>query len=106
MRQGGNELGPHDGLNPRGGKDAVVILLLKTGYSICNLDYVVENYKVPYWNETTYERLRFANDKAKKRTYTDSSFAPSSGKSHGSVAKFFGTCPGNHALPSQPQKRS
>ena len=66
MRQGGNELGPHDGLNPRGGKDAVVILLLKTGYSICNLDYVVENYKVPYWNETTYERLRFANDKGEK----------------------------------------
>ena len=44
----------------------------------------------------TYERLRFANDKDEKpqlRTYTDSSFAPSSGKSHGSAAIFYGTCP-------------
>ena len=47
-----------------------------------------------YLNETMYERLRFANDKDEKpqlRTYTDSSFAPSSGKSHGSVAIFYPT---------------
>ncbi|CAE7301732.1 RE1 [Symbiodinium sp. CCMP2592] len=49
-----------------------------------------------YLNETMYERLRFANDDGgdfQLRTYTDSSFAPSSGKSHGSVAIFYGTCP-------------
>ena len=49
-----------------------------------------------YLNETMYDRLRFANDKKeyqKLKTYTDSSFAPSSGKSHGSVAIFYGTCP-------------
>ena len=49
-----------------------------------------------YLNETMYDRLRFANDKKEYqqlKTYTDSSFAPSSGKSHGSVAIFYGTCP-------------
>ena len=49
-----------------------------------------------YLNETIGDRLRFANDKGEPqhlRTYTDSSFAPSSGKSHGAVAIFYGTCP-------------
>ncbi|CAE7540315.1 RE1 [Symbiodinium sp. CCMP2592] len=49
-----------------------------------------------YLNETMYDRLRFANDNDELqtlRTYTDSSFAPSSGKSHGSVAIFYGSCP-------------
>ena len=49
-----------------------------------------------YFYETMYDRLRFANDKnepQRLRTYTDSSFAPSSGKSHGLVVLFYGSCP-------------
>ena len=49
-----------------------------------------------YINETINDRLRFANDSGEKpqlRTYTDSSFAPSSGRSHGAIAIFYGTCP-------------
>eukprot|EP00439_Symbiodinium_sp_Y106_P082434 s24_g21.t2 len=49
-----------------------------------------------YLNETMYERLRFAMDTEEEpqlRTYPDSSFAPSSGRSHGAVAIFFGECP-------------
>ncbi|OLP98027.1 Retrovirus-related Pol polyprotein from transposon TNT 1-94 [Symbiodinium microadriaticum] len=49
-----------------------------------------------YLNETISDRLRFANDGGgdqELRTYTDSSFAPSSGRSHGSIAIFYGTCP-------------
>ena len=49
-----------------------------------------------YLHETIKDRLRFANDKGEEqqlRAYTDSSFAPSSGRSHGAVAIFYGTCP-------------
>ena len=49
-----------------------------------------------YLNETIHDRLRFANDSGETpqlRTYTDSSFAPSSGRSHGAIAIFYGTCP-------------
>ena len=49
-----------------------------------------------YLNETIHDRIRFADDQEEPQllqAYTDSSFAPSSGKSHGSVAIFYGTCP-------------
>ena len=49
-----------------------------------------------YLHETIKDRLRFANDKGEEqqlRAYTDSSFAPSSGRTHGAVAIFYGTCP-------------
>ena len=49
-----------------------------------------------YLHETMYDRVRFANDANDPQellTYTDSSFAPSSGRSYGSIAIFYGSCP-------------
>ena len=49
-----------------------------------------------YLNETMYDRVRFANDDGGLQeliTCTDSSFAPSSGRNHGSIAIFYGSSP-------------
>ena len=88
----------------------MVELEVETGHSVRHRGDVIKVYmvyEVPgggdyQWqqasglNETMYDRLRFANDKNEAQqlqTFTDSSFAPSSGRSHGSVTIFYGSCP-------------